>query len=330
MINSDVISQAGEIQKSFQEALPFRHVAIDGFLQPEACESLLRDFPIFDPSKAINEMGEVGGKSVYEEVADISPFYRQFYQYINSKEFLDAVSALTGIPDLIADASLFGGGTHENLDGQALDVHVDFNIDERRMLHRRLNLLVYLNKEWEEAWGGLIELHSDPRHPEVDEVKSLLPLFNRCVIFETSEYSWHGFETIHLPEGRKQLSRKSFAIYLYTKDRPIEDAVAPHTTFYLCRPFPKDILAGKTLSEDDVRNLRNLFTQRDGLLEMYQKLLVEKEDRLRRFMRIKQEMHGSGNMVNYDAILSSRSWQAIMFALGVKNRVLSAIRKLLR
>ena len=322
MINSDVISQAGEIQKSFQEALPFRHVAIDGFLQPEACESLLRDFPSFDPSKAINEMGEVGGKSVYEEVADISPFYRQFYQYINSKEFLDAVSALTGIPDLIADASLFGGGTHENLDGQALDVHVDFNIDERRMLHRRLNLLVYLNKEWEEAWGGLIELHSDPRHPEVDEVKSLLPLFNRCVIFETSEYSWHGFETIHLPEGRKQLSRKSFAIYLYTKDRPIEDAVAPHTTFYLCRPFPKDIQAGKTLSEDDVRNLRNLFTQRDGLLEMYQKLLVEKEDRLRRFMRISQDMHGSGNI----AILSSRSWKFVMFLHKLKNKALSIFR----
>jgi len=324
MINPEVISQAGDIQKTFQEALPFRHVSIDGFLQPEICESLLRDFPSFDPSKAINEMGEVGGKAVFEEVADISPFYRQFYQYINSKEFLDTISALTGIPDLIADETLFGGGTHENLDGQCLFTHVDFNIDERRMLHRRLNLLVYLNKEWEETWGGLVELHSDPRHPEVNEVRSILPLFNRCVIFETSEYSWHGFETIRLPEDRKHLSRKSFAIYLYTKDRPAEDAVAPHTTFYLCRPFPKDIIAGKTLSEEDVRNLRNLFIQRDGLLEMYQKLLVEKEDRLRKFMHISQEMHGSGNI----AILSSRSWQFVMFLHKLKNKVLSIARQL--
>ena len=326
MINPEIISRAEEIQKTFQAALPFRHVCIDGFLQPEFCESLLRDFPSFDPSKAINEMGEVGGKSVHEVVSDISPFYKQFYQYINSKEFLDAVSAITGIPDLIADGTLFGGGTHENLDGQALDIHVDFNIDERRMLHRRLNLLVYLNKEWEDAWGGLIELHSDPRHPEVDEIESILPLFNRCVIFETSEYSWHGFETIHLPEDRKHLSRKSFAIYLYTKDRPVEDAVAPHTTFYLCRPFPKDIQAGRTLSEEDVRNLRNLFTQRDGLLEMYQKLLVEKEDRLQRFMNIKQEMDGYGRMVNYNAILNSRSWKLVMFALKLKNKLLSVFR----
>ncbi len=326
MINPEIISRADEIQKTFQEALPFRHVCIDGFLQPEFCESLLRDFPSFDPRKAINEMGEVGGKSVHEVVSDISPFYKQFYQYINSKEFLDAVSAITGIPGLIADGTLFGGGTHENLDGQALDIHVDFNIDERRMLHRRLNLLVYLNKEWEDTWGGLIELHSDPRHPEVDEIESILPLFNRCVIFETSEYSWHGFETIHLPEDRKHLSRKSFAIYLYTKDRPVEDAVAPHTTFYLCRPFPKDIQAGKTLSEEDVRNLRNLFIQRDGLLEMYQKLLVEKEDRLRRLMSIKQELDSSGNMVNYSAILNSRSWKLVMFALKLKNKLLSVFR----
>ena len=78
----------------------------------------------------------------------------------------------TGIPDLIADATLFGGGTHENLDGQGLNVHVDFNIDERRMLHRRMNLLIYLNKEWDASWGGSIELHSDPFNPPADRCKA--------------------------------------------------------------------------------------------------------------------------------------------------------------
>ena len=324
MINPEVLNRSGEIQKSFREALPFRHVAIDGFLQPEIGESLLRDFPSFDPGKAIDELGKVGGKAVFEKVADISPFYNQFYQYINSAEFLDAISALTGIPDLIADESLFGGGTHENLDGQYLDIHVDFNIDERRMLHRRLNVLVYLNKEWEDAWGGLVELHSHPRHPELNEVKSFAPLFNRCVIFETSEYSWHGFETIRLPEGRKHLSRKSFSIYLYTKDRPAEEAVAPHTTFYLARPMPKDIQAGKTLSEEDVQQLRNLLGQRDGLVEMYQKLLIEKEERLRRLMKTSQELYGSGNQ----AMLSSRSWKFVIMVHKAKNKLLSILGKI--
>ena len=324
MINSEVLNRSGDIQKSFREALPFRHVAIDGFLQPETGESLLRDFPSFDPGKAIDELGKVGGKAVFERVADISPFYSQFYQYINSRAFLDSISALTGIPDLVADESLYGGGTHENLDGQYLDIHVDFNIDERRMLHRRLNVLVYLNKEWEDAWGGLVELHSNPRHPELNEVKSFAPLFNRCVIFETSEYSWHGFEAIRLPEGRKHLSRKSFSIYLYTKDRPAEEVVAPHTTFYLARPMPKDIQAGKTLSEEDVQNLRNLLSQRDGLVEMYQKLLIEKEERLRRLINTSQELLGSSN----HAILSSRSWKFVIMVHKAKNKLLSALGKI--
>ena len=323
MINSDVPSRAGEIQKSFQAALPFRHVAIDDFLQPEVSESLLRDFPAFDPSKAINEMGEVGRKAVFEKVADISPFYQQFYQYINSKEFLETITALTGIPDLIADETLYGGGTHENLDGQYLDIHVDFNIEERRMLHRRLNVLVYLNKEWEDAWGGLVELHSNPRHPEANEVKSFAPLFNWCVIFETSEYSWHGFETIHLPEDRKHLSRKSFSIYLYTKDRPAEEAVAPHTTFYLSRPLPKDFQAGKALTEAEVQQVRNLIAQRDGLLEMYQKLLVEKEERIRGFMHTRQELIDAGIPDNYPAILNSRSWKFIIAIHKIKNWLMS-------
>ncbi|HEY5862378.1 MAG TPA: 2OG-Fe(II) oxygenase, partial [Casimicrobiaceae bacterium] len=92
------------------------------------------------------------------------------------------MSALAGIADLIADPTLFGGGTHENRDGQGLNVHVDFNIDEGRMLHRRINLLIYLNKEWDPSWGGSIELHSDPYKP-ADRVQSFVPLFNRAVMF---------------------------------------------------------------------------------------------------------------------------------------------------
>jgi hypothetical protein len=328
MINPDILSRSNEILKSFQAAHPFRHVAIDGFLQSDAGESLLRDFPSFDPTKAVNEMGEVGGKAVFEKVADISPFYRQFYEYINSKEFLSNISALTGVPDLIADEALYGGGTHENLDGQYLDIHVDFNVDERRMLHRRLNVLIYLNKEWEDSWGGLVELHSNPRHPEINEVKHFAPLFNRCVIFETNEYSWHGFETIRLPDDRKHLSRKSFSIYLYTKDRPSEEAVAPHTTFYLAWPLPKDIQAGKTLTEADVQSLRTLLAQRDGLLEMYQKLLVEKEDRLRKFLGLRQNIIASGGPTSVDAILSSRSWQLVAFLFKLKNKANAVAKRL--
>jgi len=288
VINKQVIQKAVEICRAFQEARPFRHVEIDDFLESEVCDALVRDFPSFDTKKATNEIGRVGGKAVIENVASVSPFYSRFYDFINSQPFLDIMSKITGIPDLIADETLFGGGTHENLDGQYLDTHIDFNIDERRMLHRRMNLLIYLNKEWEESWGGSIELHSNPRNPDTDDVKSFLPLFNRAVIFETSEYSWHGFPAIRLPEDKKHLSRKSFSIYLYTADRPAEEVVAPHTTFYVARPFPSHVKPGEVLKESDYQFLRGLLANRDGLIQMYQDLLIQKEGRIRKLMQDKQ------------------------------------------
>lgn len=325
MIRTEILRNAAATREAFQQAKPFRHVVLDGFLETEAAESMLADFPRFDERKAINEHGEVGRKAVIESVRNLSPFYREFYDYINSKAFLAAMSELTGIPDLIADATLFGGGTHENLEGQGLEVHVDFNIDERRMLHRRVNLLIYLNKEWEDAWGGAIELHSNPWYPEADEVKAFLPLFNRALIFETNEYSWHGFKRISLPEGCKHISRKSFSIYLYAKDRPVDEIVAPHTTFYVPPPLPDTMAAGATLSERDAQEIRIAMQSRDGLIRMYQKLLVEKEQRLRDFVRAKQQLGATGN--DYDVILGSRSWRLIMALHRARYRMRSAFRR---
>jgi len=307
MIERSVLERAPEIRREFQNAQPFRHVAIEHFLDEQACDALLRDFPAFDPKRALNELGQVGRKAVVERVSGVSPFYRRFYGYINSPPFLQAMSELTGIPDLIADDTLFGGGTHENMAGQGLDVHVDFNIDERRMLHRRVNLLIYLNKEWEEAWGGAIELHSNPRRPESDEVRSFLPLFNRALVFETNEYSWHGFRRIVLPPDKAHLSRKSFSIYLYTKDRPVEEVVAPHTTFYVPQPLPERFRAGHTLDDGDAAALQALMASRDGLLEMYQRLLIEKEQRFRDLLAL-----DAGDRSRYHAVVSSRSWKLVM------------------
>ena len=316
MISAQTLAAADGLRESFQAATPFRHVVVDGFLEPDACEALLRDFPTFHERYAKDEHGGVGRKAVVERVADVSAFYATFHRYINSAPFLQAMSAMTGITDLIADPTLFGGGTHENLAGQGLNVHIDFNIDERRMLHRRVNLLVYLNKEWDKAWGGAIELHSDPFNPAVDEWRSFLPLFNRAVLFETNEYSWHGFRRIALPPDKADLSRKSFSIYLYTKDRPVEEVVAPHTTFYVPEPLPSHLRAGHTLTDDDVRELDIRMQGRDGLLRMYQKLLIEKEQRLRDFLQIAQRSP------DQQAILSSRSWKLVMALQRFKYRMM--------
>ena len=171
---------------------------------------------------------------------------------------------ITGVPDLEYDPNYFGGGTHENRHGQSLDAHVDFNLHPITRQHRRLNLIVYLTPEWRDEWGGSIQLHRDPYlPPSQDEIITVTPAFNRAVIFETNEYSWHGFPVIALPEDKRHLSRKSFALYFYTDTRPEDELGPAHSTIYVEEHLPEDMHAGMVLSAERLQHIRNLVTRRD-------------------------------------------------------------------
>lgn len=271
MINPDIIAKADDFRQHFVNAKPFRHVVMESFFTADKMAELHDQFPRFERKNALNEFGAVGGKAVVTNLKQVSPAYEAFYTYLNSRPFLDAMSALTGIPDLLPDPALYGGGTHENVEGQELDPHVDYNYINQGKLHRRLNLLVYLNKEWEEGWGGSIELHSNPRRYVEDQVTGFLPLYNRALLFETNEYSWHGFRKIRLPPDKKHLTRKSIAIYLYTTTRPDEEVASAHSTFYVQRPLPDYIRPGHTLDKDSYQEILTLLRRRDDWIEAYQK-----------------------------------------------------------
>ena len=275
-VSGEVVANADAYRETFLSADPFKHVVIEGFFEPAFADQLLAEFPSFDRKLAINEFGTIGRKSVNTNIREISPAYKHLYEVIGSRPFLDLVSRLSGIPDLILDPKMYGGGTHDNQHGQELDPHVDFNYDEAQQLHRRLNLIVYMNKEWRTEWGGALEIHSNPRDPASNRISSYDPLFNRCVMFETNERSWHGFPRINLPEDKRRLSRKSISIYLYTKDRPAEEIAPMHGTFYVQRPLPEYLAAGRTLTESDIENLQWLLNVRDGWIRAYQRMELEK------------------------------------------------------
>lgn len=267
--------EADKIRETFVHAKPFRHVVIEDFFEPGFAHRLLDEFPTFDRKLARAESGEVGGKAVNTRIATIGPAYEELYQLLSSQPFLDYVSRLSGIERLILDPAMYGGGTHENLHGQELDPHVDFNYDQSNQLHRRLNLIVYLNKDWRPEWGGSIEIHSNPRKPYENTIRSWAPIFNRAIMFETNEYSWHGFPKIDLPEDRRTLSRKSISIYLYTKDRPAEEVAPAHATFYVQRPLPVRFAPGHTLDAEDVIESQTLLERRDRWIELYQKMELD-------------------------------------------------------
>jgi len=149
-----------------------------------------------------------------------------------SHEFLDLMSYVFDIPHLLADEELWGGGMHQTGARGRLDVHVDFNYIEPRRLHRRLNILIYFNKEWRKEWGGNIELWD--KGVKVCH-HSFAPILNRCVVFETSDISFHGVTPVTCPDN---VSRKSFAAYYYTTEAPRRTCES-HSTIFRARPDEK-------------------------------------------------------------------------------------------
>jgi hypothetical protein len=263
-LGEHVRSRVEALHAQFVSAQPFAHVVIDDFLDADFAQALLDAFPAFEQGNFLNEDGVAGGKSTVERIRGLSGAYAALDDGVQSADFLELVGGITGIPDLLYDPEYFGGGTHENRHGQSLDSHIDFNYHPLTEWHRRLNLIVYLNPEWRSDWGGALELHRDPYDPEIDECVVVEPVFNRCVIFETTEHSWHGFSRIELPPNRGHLSRRSIALYFYTRERPAAQTAAKHSTVYVDRPLPGHFRAGRTLTERDVAELQDLLARRDA------------------------------------------------------------------
>ena len=252
-------AEKSALARQFRDAEPFRHLVIDDFLALRFCEELAEGFPEFRDDKAINELGALGGKAVHGNLRELGEPYERFDDLMRSEQFLDLLGRWTGIPDLLYDPDYIGGGTHENRHGQELDPHVDFNRHPATALHRRLNLILFLNREWDEDWGGVLDFHRDHWQPDTDEILSFPPARNRCVVFETTEHSWHGFRKIVLPRDKRHITRRTIAVYFYTRERPPAEVGRDHSTVYVPRPMPAHIQPGHTLSEEDYGALRTLL-----------------------------------------------------------------------
>jgi hypothetical protein len=261
-INPNVVATQDQLAARFRPREPFRHVVIEDFFAAEFAARIVDEFPPFEHGNARNEAGNLGNKSTVEKIRGLGAAYAALDDLAQSRDFLDLIGRIAGIDGLLYDPWYFGGGTHENRQGQDLDAHVDFNRHPLNRWHRRLNLIVYLNREWRDEWGGSLQLHSDPRSGD-DRIITITPKFNRAVMFETTQTSWHGFPRIALPQDKQTLSRKSVALYFYTQDRPAEETADTHSTIYVDTPLPARFAAGRTLDAADVEELRVLIARRD-------------------------------------------------------------------
>jgi Rps23 Pro-64 3,4-dihydroxylase Tpa1-like proline 4-hydroxylase len=220
--------------KEYRTAAPFPHIVIDDFLPEDSLRAVLDAMPRRDdPAIAWGNLnanladGRPAQSRKYhlQNVLSMKAPVRQLIAELNSGPFTFLLAQLTGIEDLLVDAQLLGGGVHLVEAGGLLRVHADFRRHLTYDLARRLNLLLYLNEDWKEEYGGHLELWD--REMETC-VRRVLPIANRCVIFNTGKDSFHGHpRPLSCPEGRL---RQSVALYYYTAERPAQMDATNHST----------------------------------------------------------------------------------------------------
>ena len=239
-------------------AKPFPHFKIDNFLNSEFADQVEASYPTFEKAQEIGKGFTAVNEKKKIQITDSGKFsdpIRQLHETLASPQWLELLSYVMDIPNLIADPDLKGGGMHMTGSQGHLDVHVDFNFLKDKQWHRRLNILVYMNKGWQESWGGNVELWD----PEVNTCHhSFSPIFNRCVVFATSEISYHGVSAVQCPPDG---ARKSFAAYYYTQEAPVGWSGNKHSTIFKARPDEK--LKGAVLmpAEKLMRKLKNRLTR---------------------------------------------------------------------
>ncbi len=234
LASKQLIERGRELRASYTGAEPFPHIALDDFFPRSVAQGLMGAVGSPDSESWIRRDNPQSLKRGCSDELVMDPVVQTFLHTLNSGPFLRFLEALTGIEGLVGDPYFQGGGLHQIERGGFLKIHADFNVHQALRLDRRLNLLLYLNERWESAWGGELELWD--RRMEAC-VRKIEPLLNRCVVFSTTDDSFHGHPTpLACPEG---VTRKSIALYYYTNGRPAEEKSTPHGTLYQARPGEK-------------------------------------------------------------------------------------------
>lgn len=221
---------AASLRDDYARAEPFPHAVIDDFLPPDAARRVLAEFP--DVGAEWHRYDNARERKLASrEDRHFGPATRALMHELNALDFLKFLEALTGIDALISDPRYEGGGLHQIERGGKLGVHADFNHHPLYRLDRRINVLIYLNEGWRDEWNGHLELWDRSMSRCAAKVA---PLFNRCVVFNTTDDAFHGHpEPLACPPG---VTRKSLALYYYSNGRPRHESKGGHSTLFRERP----------------------------------------------------------------------------------------------
>ena len=184
-------------------------------------------------------------KAEHGDFRQLHPSFSHLHEVLSSDTFIAWLQSVTGIQDLETIEDRLGYGLHQGANNSFLDIHIDYNIHPFQKLYRKLNFILFLNPEWKEGWGGHLELwDKDVKNC----IQSIAPIFNRCVIFECSNVSYHGYDRITVPE---HITRKSLYQYYFV---PLSGDLKFHDTIFRPRPQESMLKAGITYIKDFAKN----------------------------------------------------------------------------
>lgn len=206
-----------KLSTNWGSAPPFDHIVIDNFLRAEVAAALEAEYPSWDDKLWWQYDNQIEQKKALNHWDRFPPVTYKVMSIFNSPPFLAELESLTGIQGLQIDPGLNGGGWHGHTAGGKLNVHLDYSVHPKLTLERRLNLIVYITSGWDPRWGGQLGLWEGDADRPTTLGQKIDCLFNRAVLFDTTQDSWHGLpEPITCPPGA---IRKSLAVYYLTEPR---------------------------------------------------------------------------------------------------------------
>ena len=218
MTNQDKLHVLSKITSAVLEKEPFDHLIIDDFFPDDIANKLYSEFPDFDDEVWFNYKNKIEDKKLLTDWRKFPKYTYQAFSFLNSNVVLDTLRNMTNC-QLYADNGLHGGGWHIHANGGKLNPHLDYSLHPMLKQQRKLNLIVYLCKDWTESYGGHFGLWSqDSTTKRSGNLVKEIPVgFNKAVLFDTTQDSWHGLSRIvSCPDN---LFRKSLAVY-YLTDPP--------------------------------------------------------------------------------------------------------------
>ena len=245
-------AKGASLASQYRSAKPFPHIVLDNFVPIEVLREVNREFPGHEKGRFDDAYSQLKTGYALDKIR--SPYIHDFLAALNSAAMLNFLEQMTGIKGLVADQRFTGGGLHETRRGGHLSIHADFNLHPITRLRRRLNLILFLNEEWDDAWGGKLELW-DKRMTRCE--KSVAPVMGRAIIFNTDSDSYHGHpDPLETPED---VTRRSIALYYYTAPDGFR---IPHTTKWRKRPGSNDEVPPMT---ERMRYMfMHMFNKREG------------------------------------------------------------------